>query len=347
MTAIKESAWNVVGILGAARGARASADGPIGSEHLLAGITTARGPAREALDGEGATRTVLMAVLRDRRGRDGAWGGSDDAGAAVAATDVLGEDGDRGIRLTGAAARALTAAMRQAQREDAPKFTAVHLLRALLAEDNRAVELLGACRVPPLTVRTRLDGGTAAGHDDLDPLLHPTREVLLGRGVYRHLPLWKRWMLTFAGVNWAARPAWWAAMETYEQARRLGCREPGTEHILLAVLATHELALRHPHLAKEAAPGDDSRYAGGELLAGLGIDHAAVHRALTGGRVRLTADARPARAYLDAATRPYATSPAGSCALPAADPGTGPLIEALLHDDTRARQLIDALTPGS
>ncbi|MFD0431398.1 hypothetical protein ACFQ60_41605 [Streptomyces zhihengii] len=44
MTAIKEPAWNVVGILGAARGARASADGPIGSEHLLAGITTARAP---------------------------------------------------------------------------------------------------------------------------------------------------------------------------------------------------------------------------------------------------------------------------------------------------------------
>ncbi|WP_223863479.1 Clp protease N-terminal domain-containing protein [Streptomyces sp. 5-10] len=67
-----------------------------------------------------------------------------------------------GVRFTGAAARALTAAMEQARREGAAKFSAVHLLRALLEEDNRAVEVLGVCGVPPQAVRVRLDGGTGA-----------------------------------------------------------------------------------------------------------------------------------------------------------------------------------------
>ncbi|MFC9678195.1 Clp protease N-terminal domain-containing protein [Streptomyces sp. NPDC056948] len=344
MEAIKEPDWNVIGILGAARGARGSAEGAMGTEHLLAGITTAKGPARKALDDEGATKTALMAVLRDRMDRDAAWSGADDAEASVAAQDVLGDDGDRN-RLTGAAARALTAAMGQAQREDAAKFTAVHLLRALLEEeDNRAVELLGACRVTPQAVRARLDGGSGSRQDSLAPLLHTTRDVLLGRSHYRHRPFLERWVLRFTGVNWASRPAWWVSMETYDQARRLGNRAVGTEHVLLAILATHEVALQYPHLAKASAPAPDTRYAGGERLARLGIDYASVHSALTGDRVRLTADARPVKKYLDEAARPRAVRSADSgCASPD-DPGTGPLVETLLSEETRARQLIDALT---
>jgi hypothetical protein len=345
MEAIKEPDWGIVGVLGAAKGAKATAGAAIGTEHLLAGITTAKGAAREALANEGATKVALLAVLRDRLDRDGAWSGADDVEGSVAQQDVLGEDGDRGARLTGAAARALTAAMGQAQREGAAKFGAVHLLRGLLEEDNRAVELLGVCGVSPQAVLVRLDGGTGSQGDDLSPLLHATPDVLLGRGHYRQGPFWQRWLLKSAGANWASRPAWWVKTETYEQARRLGNGVVGTEHILLAVLATHEVALQYPG---EGAPAPDTRYAGGERLARLGVDYASVHSALTSDRVRLTADTRPVRQYLDAAAGPSAVKSADSGSGAMADPGTGPLVEILLREETRARQLIDALTtaPG-
>ncbi|WP_405536883.1 hypothetical protein OG787_28225 [Streptomyces sp. NBC_00075] len=360
--ALIEPDWKTVGILGAARGGALATDGAaIGTEHLLAAITTTKGPAREALAAEGATQTALLAVIRDRMGRDDAWRGADDAEGSVAAQDVLGEDGGRRDRFTGAAAGALTAAMGQARREGASKFGAVHLLRTLLGEDsstedrnvedspaegNRAVELLGVCGISPQAVRDRLDsgtGGTRGQEDGLSPLLHATRDVLLGRDQYRHLPFWKRWLVKSAGINLASKPAWWTGMETYEQAHRLGNRTVGTEHALLAILATHEVALRYPHLAGENAPAPDTRYAGGERLAGLGIDYASVHSALTGDRVLLTADARPVELYLEEAAGPSAVSTADSGGESPVDPGTGPLVELLLSEETRARQLVDAL----
>jgi len=356
MEAIVEPDWKTVGILGAARGGALATDGAaIGTEHLLAAITTSKGAAREALADEGATQTALLAVIRGRMGRDDAWSGADGAEESVGAQDVLGEDGDRRDRFTGAAAGALTAAMGQARREGAAKFGAVHLLRALLAEDNRAVELLGVCGTSPQAVRDRLDSGTGStggvgGREDgLAPHLHATRDVLLGRAPYRHLPLWKRWLVKSAGNNLASKPAWWAGMETYEQARRLGDRAVGTEHVLLAVLATHEVALRYPHLAGENAPAPDTRYAGGERLAGLGIDYASVRDALTGDRVRLTTDARSVAWYLDEATTP-GPGPEGSAdsgGESPVDPGTGPLVEILLKEETRARQIVEALTATS
>ncbi|WP_416977181.1 Clp protease N-terminal domain-containing protein [Streptomyces sp. T028] len=340
MEAIKSPDWNMVGILGAARGAQSGAEGPIGTEHLLAAVTTAKGPAREALLDEGVTKTAVLAVLRDRMDRNDAWSAGDDAEGSVASKDVLGDDGDRRTHFTGAAARALTAAMGHARREDAAKFGAEHLLRGLLEEDNRAVELLGACGISPQAVHARLDGGSGSQEDGLNPLLHATRDVLLGRSHYRRMPFWMRWLVRSSGVNWAALPAGWVRLETHEQARRLGRGVVGTEHVLLAILATHEVALRYPHLLGEGAPDQDTRYAGGERLARLGIDYASVHRVLTAGdRVALAADARPVEEYVDEA--------AGLNLVPTADPGTGPLVEALLSEETRARQLIDALTGTS
>lgn len=340
MEAIKSPDWNIVGILGAARGAQGGAVGAIGTEHLLAGITTAKGPAREALVDEGATKTALLAVLRDRMHRDSAWNAGDDAERSVASKDVLGDDGDRRTHFTGAAARALTAAMGHARREEAAKFGAEHLLRGLLEEDNRAGELLGACGISPQAVRARLDGGSGGPEDGLNPLLHATRDILLGRGHYRRMALWTRWLIRLSGVNWASLPAGWVRLETYDQARRLGDGVVGTEHVLLAILATHEVALQYPHLSAESAPDQDTRYAGGERLARLGIDYASVHGALTAGdRVRLTGDARPVEQYIDEA--------AGLNLVSTADPGTGPLVESLLREETRARQLIEALTSAS
>ncbi|GAA2086036.1 hypothetical protein GCM10009801_48160 [Streptomyces albiaxialis] len=327
MTATTSPDWNIVGILGAARGARSGAGGPIGSEHLLAGITTAKGAAREALAAEGATKVTLLSVLRDRLDREEAWSADDDPEGAVSEKDILGDEGEERVRYTGAAGRALTSARELARQEDAAKFGAEHLLRGLLAGDNRAVEMLDTCGVPPEAVLARLDGGAGSPADDLAPLLHPTRDILLGHSHYRRAPWWSRWLLKRAGINWAARPAWWVRMETYEQARRLAADAVGTEHVLLAVLATHEVALRYPHLAQEGDSDVASRYEGGERLARLGLDHASVHEALrSGGRVHLASDARPVEQYLDG------------------DKGTGPLVQELLDEETRARQLVQALS---
>ncbi|GAA2638989.1 Clp protease N-terminal domain-containing protein [Streptomyces axinellae] len=381
MEATRSPDWNIVGILGAARGARSGAGGPIGSEHLLAGMTTAKGAAREALAAEGATKVALLAVLRDRMDRDEAWSADDEAEGIVTEKEILGEEGEERIRYTGAAARALTAAMAQARGEDARRFGADHLLRGLLEEDNRAVEMLGTCGISSQAVLARLDGSAgsqgsgslAPGSEDagsqgsgsqgsggrgeasLDPLLHPTRDILLGHSHYRRAPLWMRWLFKLSGVNWAARPAWWVRMETYEQAHRLGSDAVGTEHVLLAILATHEVALRYPHLAGERAFGPGSRYAGGERLARLGIDYASVRSALTTGHPRLTSDARPVEQYLDETKGPDATRrpdpgpDSRSDGERTADPGTGPLVETLLGEATRARQAVHALTgpPGN
>ncbi|MGW8454526.1 Clp protease N-terminal domain-containing protein [Streptomyces niveus] len=334
MEAITSPDWNIVGILGAARGARGDAEAPIGTEHLLAGLTTAKGPAREALADVGATKIALLTVLRNRKDDDGAWSTADDAQASVVSEDILGEDGDRRTHYTGAAARALTAAMGDARRTDAAKFGADHLLRGLLEEENRAVELLAVCGITPQAVRARLDGGPGSREDALDPLLHATRDVLLGRGQYRRVSFWMRWMIKLGGVNWASLPAGWVRQETFEQARRLGDGTVGTEHVLLAILATHEVALQHPHLSGEA------QYTGGERLAALGIDYASAHQALTTpDHLRLPPDPQPAEHYINEST-PLNLDPT-------TDPGTGPLLEALLSDDTRARRLIEALTtPG-
>ncbi|MGW6460343.1 Clp protease N-terminal domain-containing protein, partial [Streptomyces sp. NPDC055078] len=149
-----EPDWTTVGILGSARGARSGAGDSIGTEHLLAGVTDSKGEAADALAGAGVTRKALLAVLRDRLDRPGAWTGTDDADRSIESRsrDVLGEDGDKGIRLTGAAARALRTAMAQARREGAKKLTAELLLRGLLSqEDSRAAEALRICRTSPAT----------------------------------------------------------------------------------------------------------------------------------------------------------------------------------------------------
>ncbi|MFJ3445826.1 Clp protease N-terminal domain-containing protein [Streptomyces sp. NPDC086081] len=336
MEAIKEPEWRTVGVLGAARGARATAEDPIGTEHLLAGLTTVKGPAREALADEGATKVALLAVLRDREGRVGAWNRDDDTGASVTAPDVLGDDGDRRLRFTGAAAKALAAAMEHARRDGAAKFGAVHLLRGLLEDDNRAVETLAACGVAPQALRARLDGGAGSPREDgLTPLLHATRDALLGRRPYRHMRPWRRWLIRGGGVNWASMPVEWVRQESYEQARGLGDAAVRTEHILLGVLATHEVALRYPHLTGAGDSAFALRFAGGERLAGLGLTYALTHAVLTGGRIRLTADARPAERYFDQVAGPGAA---------ADDAGTGSLVALLLGEETRARQLVDALT---
>ncbi|MEV7773665.1 Clp protease N-terminal domain-containing protein [Kitasatospora sp. NPDC086791] len=338
--------------------------GRLGTEHLLTAVAGSSGPAGAALAAAGAAEEGLRRLLRDRDGggggagggRDGdrehggGWGADDGADAAVPAREVLGPTGAPDLVLTGAAARALSAAVAEARRGGERRLTAEHVLRALLADDrSRAAELLRAAGVAPRAVLERLDGVPAVldsepsgapdgvphgvpavvdggpvegaavpaapeSSDSLDPLLIPTREALLGRRTPR-LPRWKRlWQPGAAGS--AAPSSDWIRPEADAQAQRLGRRTPGTEHVLLALLAVHEV-LRHQ-------PRPDVDDAGGELLARLGVDYARAYAAVTAGTIALPADPRSVEAYLAGAA-------------------PGPLVRVLLDEDTRARRLVEAL----
>ncbi|MBD0675508.1 Clp protease N-terminal domain-containing protein, partial [Streptomyces sp. CBMA156] len=147
----------------------------------------------------------------------------------------------------------------------------------------------------------------------LAPLLLPTREALLARRAHP-APRWKRLLRSASGG-----PAAWIRLEADAQAERLGRRTPGTEHVLLALLAVHEVALREPWSAEESGVG--------ELLAGLGLGYARARAALDSGEVTLAADPRAVDAYL----------------ADVAGQGTEQLLRTLLEEDTRARRLVEAL----
>ncbi|MFD8754976.1 Clp protease N-terminal domain-containing protein [Kitasatospora sp. NPDC059577] len=301
-----EADWRTLDVTG---------DGRLGTEHLLAAVAGASGPAGAALTAAGVAEGDLRALLRERaRGHGAGWGADDGAESGVPAREVLGSTGAPDLVLTGAAARVLSAAVAQVRRDGGRKLTAEHVLRALLADDRtRAAELLRAAGVVPSAVRERLDGVA----DGLDPLLLPTRDALLGRRSHR-LPRWRR-MVRSGAAGPAASSADWIRRETDDQARRLGRRTPGTEHVLLAVLAVHEV------LGHEPQPDVDDT--GGELLAWLGFDYARVRAAVTAGTVALPADPRSVETYLAGAA-------------------PGPLVRVLLDEDTRARRLAEALRAG-
>ncbi|MER5771477.1 Clp protease N-terminal domain-containing protein [Streptomyces sp. NPDC001985] len=328
--AIVEADWSVVGVLGAAWGAVDDGGDTIGTEHLLAALAKARGPVGRALGRTGATMAAQLAVIRDRASRPGSWAGTDDAGGSVPSVEVLGDDGHRGRRLTGAATRAFRSAMEDARRADALSCSVEHLLRGLLAdEDSRAAEVLRICGTSPGEVRRLLDDDTLPpAADGLGPELRPTRDTLLGRRPRTGRPFWLRVVLFLArGANLAANPVAWVALETVDQSRRTG-QETGTEHLLLAVLATHEVGLRYPHMAGEGAADPEVRSAGGARLAAMGARYAPLLRAVERAGTDLGPDDRPFDAYLDAA---------------GGDGGTGPLVDALLRGGTRARRLLVSL----
>ncbi|MCM2391811.1 Clp protease N-terminal domain-containing protein [Streptomyces albipurpureus] len=331
---VLESNWPAVGVFGAAQGAR-DGDGPIGTEQLLAGLSGEGGKARTVLNDAWVTKTVILSLLRDREGRTDAWSSSDDRDQGVAASPVVGDHMGKNARLTGAARRAVEAAMAAARQERAKKLTPVHLLKAILQDDgNRAAETLRICGTTPEAVLALLDGAEPDLEDGLDLFLWPTRNSLLGLRSYAGLGLFRRWTTQFAGINWATDPIAWIKLESRYQMQAVGHGE-GTEHLLLAVLATHEVAVRYAHLAAEGLEGVDilqTRYAGGQRLAEMGIGYVAARAVMDRDPDLGTADQRPLEAYLKAALT---------------DGGTGPLVDALLRDDTRARRLVEALGAAS
>ncbi|GGZ44977.1 hypothetical protein GCM10010387_44240 [Streptomyces inusitatus] len=320
------ASWGVVGVLGAAWGATGEGD-TIGTEHLLVALADAKGETSRALGHSGATVAAQLAVVRERERVAGSWVSTDELADSVSSKELLGDDGDRGRLLSGAASRAFVRAMELAREEGTKKYGPTQLLRALLAdESSRAAEVLQILGSGSASASGSGSGLPAGG--GLDPLLWPTRDTLLGRRPPRGLPFWKRLLFTFAkGANLASHPVLWVSLDTLEQSRALG-QEAGTEHVLLALLATHEVGLRHPHMANEGPVDPAVRHAGGARLAAMGVDYVSVRRAIERDDFELGEEERDFGAFLDAA---------------AGDEGTGPLVEALLRGDTRARRLIESL----
>ncbi|WP_338053996.1 Clp protease N-terminal domain-containing protein [Streptomyces spiramenti] len=342
-----EPDWNTAGVLGAARGANgADEDTPIGTQHLLAGVCGAKGRAAEALNAVGVTRSAAIAVLRRKRETDDDWQGDEGTGASVAATDILGDDGGKRDRYTPAAAAALRSAVQFAREDGADRLTTDHLLRALLARDDTgAAELLTLCGSSPQAVRDRLAGVTTSTGDGLDPLLHPTRDILLGRARYQRIGLRRRLIARLASIQWADLPVDWVRHEAGEQARRLGDRTVRTEHLLLAALAAREVTAAYPHMVNASGTGKTEPYAGGAELAERGVSYARLHRALRQGEVALPKDPRSADDYVAEAVGLHRTR-ADAERDPAPARSTGPLVESLLAEPTRARALVETVTSG-
>ncbi|MBL1119618.1 hypothetical protein JK364_45925 [Streptomyces sp. 110] len=81
------------------------------------------------------------------------------------------------------------------------------------------------------------------------------------------------WLFSRARPNYAQAPVVWAELETIAQAKQCGRHDPGTDDLLLAVLAAYEVAQQYPHLARP--PGDG--YNGGRLLAEADVRYHDAH----------------------------------------------------------------------
>ncbi|MFY1631790.1 Clp protease N-terminal domain-containing protein [Solwaraspora sp. WMMB335] len=324
------------GVLAAAYGL-SGAGRPIGTEHLLSALTLrAGGPVAAALDRVDLTPTVAFAVLRDRADD---WH-SDDGGRHVgsagptplAAGVPAGRHGQRPG--TAAACRAFAVAASVAADTGSRVVSPGDVLHGLLADTtNRATELLAWCAVDP--ARLANASGGAAPRERVARVgveLHATRDALLGR---RRCPAespadrLSGWLLHRMRVNLARQPVYWLRRDAVDQARRSGFRHPRSEHLLLALLATHEVATAYPELSARYA----HRYDGGRRLADAGLRYRDVLAVAHAHREQLGMDAAPVAAFLPAAGR---GEPAG----------TGEVLRALLATGgNRAVRLLDLLGP--
>jgi hypothetical protein len=161
----------------------------------------------------------------------------------------------------------------------------------------------------------------------MEPELRRTRDLLLGRAQFRGLGVLSRVfgrMPMFA--YHAEAPVLWTLWEAQDQARGDGRRKPNTADVLLAILATHEVAQRYPHLVGRA----EHRYDGGRLLVDAGLRYRAARSAARAHADELGRDPRPVKAYAPRGDRYPQT--------------TGELLNAITRDgDTRAARLLRIL----
>ncbi|GAB7046862.1 Clp protease N-terminal domain-containing protein [Catenuloplanes indicus] len=296
---------------------RGDDDEPISTDNLLVSLASADGT-REILDAAELTRTVAASVRKHRRAE---WV-SDDRGGPV---ELIIADGGTPAEFTVAAADALRRADRAARADGRDGCESRDLLAALIEdEDNRAAELLRACRIPVAALRESVQRGRPLRVADPVPReLHRVRDMLIGRTRYPRVRFWQNPLLAIvapARTNLAPHPLIWQALETREQAREHGHRTPVSDDALLALLAMYELARYYPHLYRNG----DERYSGGAALAAAGVTYAALRRTAAG--TDLGTDPRPLRK-----------------AVPKAPADTVELLRLLLADrDNRANRLLAA-----
>ncbi|WP_067498896.1 Clp protease N-terminal domain-containing protein [Actinoplanes sp. TFC3] len=240
------------------------AEDEVGSEHLLAGLVSAVPAIERLFDAFDLTTTVLHAVIRDRKDR---WEGPDGLGPAGGGGI---DDGGKPAPFSGAAKTALERCAPVASSE-------VVLLAILADEHSHAVTVLRDCGVVLDDLREPLR--TARQPERVDPAapdLRTTRDMLIGRQRYRGRGL-RNLVLSFivrVRINYAATPVLWASLEAGEIAKRRGAA-PRTDDLLIALLATYEVAMAYPHLTR-SVPG---QYAGSRALAATGLDHRRLRQA--------------------------------------------------------------------
>ncbi len=254
---------------------RGRVDDPVCTDDLLVGAASP-GPAAAILDAVELTPTVARTVSRHQRRT---WSSTDAGGIGPdgPTTLVMAEKGEP-AHFTPAAAEAMRRAAAAAAAEGRPTCSPVDIARALLDDpDNRAVEMLTFCGVDIPALRQALQSGQpAVVPDRLDPELLRMRDILLGRDKYPKPSGWRNWLLSLAvssRLNYAEHPLIWIRMEAFEQARRAGRARPGTDDVLLAALATHQVARAYPHLSQPAR----DRYNGAQSLADAGLRYRAAY----------------------------------------------------------------------
>jgi hypothetical protein len=312
-------------------GARGSAsNGRVGTEHLLIGLCGRVGKAAgAALTAVDVTRRVLVTVV----GRRQEWISADEAdldpdGPPLGAAEWY-EKPDKPMDYTTAARAALQRAVAHAGADGRSQLTPVDVLLGLLQDEhNRATEALTTCGVDPAALRqTLLTGAPPTVTDRVEPDLRRTRDLLLGRAQFRGIGVLGRLfgrlpMFIYHGEA----PVLWAMWEARDRARGDGRRQPRTDDVLLAVLATYEVAQHYPHLVGRA----EHRYDGGRLLADSGVRYRDASSAARTRAGELGSDPRPAKTYAPSGDEYPQT--------------TGELLDAITRDgDTRAARLLRIL----
>lgn len=305
---------------------RETGHAPVSTDGLLVGAAGSSA-AGGLFDSVELTPSVVRFVSRHRQGH---WVSDDAAGVGPHGPDeLLMVPGGEPAPFTPAAAEAMRRAAEAARLSRRATCSPVDVALSLLSDPaNRAVEMVACCGLDVADLQRVLESGAPSVASSLDPDLQRARDVLLGRTQYARRPGW-RGLLTWSALpgrsSYALQPTLWAWLEARAQATADGRDEPGTHDLLLAVLVTHEVAVRYPHLSGSAV----ELYAGARQLAtqlatgGIGYAEAAA----TARRTDLGVDPRPQRAYVRS--------------LPA---DTAALLGLVLRDpDTRATRLLVAL----
>jgi len=231
------------------------ADGVIGTEHLLTALAVAVPDIRKILDPFDLTPAVLQSVLGHRAGP---WDGGDGRDRGDIEVTVAG-----GGELSAAANVALARCV--ASQDCTPEA----VLDAILADRaSRAAVLVRECGVDVEAVR---GGQSPQRSDRVAPDLRATRDRMIGRTLYKGRSLRSNLFMTLVRVkiNYALAPFMLAHLEADEIAKRRGRGPTRTDDVLVAMLATYEVAAAYPHLIQTV--GD--RYDGTRTLVAAGLDH--------------------------------------------------------------------------